>query len=273
MISASPHAAIDWWLAVHADAANVTNCYSPPPSQEVEALLALYGSTSCAGWVPSWPVSNSTNCCDGSWSGVTCAEDTSGICHVDSLDLAGYRLTGTLPMALGNLSYLSSFAVSQNYLVGTIPPSICEWSQVSILEEFSYLDVDGNDFTGSLPAFPSSSMLEIVYASSNELTGTIPASILSIPTLVDLELSNNLLSGQLPSVMPCWKTLSVLTVDNNQLTGSVPATMNTASSIVYLDLSYNRIIGSLPTFDNASHSIAFLFLNYNTFWGSIPSVW
>jgi Leucine-rich repeat (LRR) protein len=91
---------------------------------------------------------------------------------MSSFDLdAGLRITqgitGTIPVAVGQLAFLQSFVLSNNLLTGSIPA------------EFARLN-----------------FLHTLHLENNRLSGTIPASLNLIEQLVTAALAWNRLSGQ-----------------------------------------------------------------------------
>ncbi|MBI1782835.1 MAG: hypothetical protein HYR66_15940, partial [Sphingobacteriales bacterium] len=98
----------------------------------------------------------------------------------------------------------------------------------------TYIDLDSNKLTGSLPNFnlPSLRSLQI---NANQLTGSIPP--LNLPELTGLGLKSNKLTGSIPYLnLP--KSISI-DFSNNQLSGGI-AQVN-LNSMVGLNLTNNRL--------------------------------
>jgi hypothetical protein len=106
------------------------------------------------------------------------------------LDLAGNRLSGTLPAPWARQRTLVRLSLARNTLTGGLPR---EWSSMRSLLQ---LDLAGNKLRGVLP--PEWSALQQV-------------------TSVDL--SSNTLGGGLPAVWGGLGSLQVLQLQGNQLTG------------------------------------------------------
>jgi Leucine-rich repeat (LRR) protein len=81
------------------------------PSSECQALVALYNSTSGAGWTnqSGWLITN-TPC---GWYGMTCSTG-----HVTELHLDSNQLSGSIPPELGNLANLQNLSLNSNQLSG-----------------------------------------------------------------------------------------------------------------------------------------------------------
>ena len=152
---------LGFWLSVLAAGAGAAI-----PASERQALLDFYASTHGDGWVYStnWLGPPGT---EGSWLGVTC--NLAGT-RVTRLELAGNRLTGTLPASLYRLTELQRLDLSDNELGGTIPASI-----------------------GQLK------LLRALMLGGNRLEGTLPASLGSLVRLEQLSLRGNRLQGEIPS--------------------------------------------------------------------------
>jgi len=123
---------------VHAQTFSCSAVTEIPP-EECNALVSLYGSTGGPDWWDhsGW-LENISPC---AWYGVACVNG-----HVHALYLAGNRLGGSLPPALGQLSYLSGLHLENNELSGSIPP------ELGGLTNLAELTLHGNQFEGNVPA-------------------------------------------------------------------------------------------------------------------------
>ena len=107
------------------DCNNVTEI----PQSECEALVALYNSSNGDGWQNNtgW-MTNNTPC---SWYGITCESG-----HVSDLRLPNNRMQGSLPAAMGSLTYLKKLHLHFNQLTGSIPSPMTNLIKLEVL----YLD-------------------------------------------------------------------------------------------------------------------------------------
>ncbi|MEM1245883.1 MAG: Calx-beta domain-containing protein [Acidobacteriota bacterium] len=129
------------------------------------------------------------------------------------LALGQNNMTGTLPASLATLTSLEFLALNRNQLTGEFP-AVTGLSLLSVLRLFENdlsgslpsglssmtslvdLRLDDNAFSGPIPDLSALSSLELFRASKNQLTGGFP----SLPnSVVDLDLSVNQLGGSIPA--------------------------------------------------------------------------
>ncbi len=172
--------------------------------------------------------------------GSTPADIMSGV-MLDSEDLFGNQLTGSIPTELGNLSNLEDLRLDDNQLTGSIPTEL-----------------------GNL------SNLEDLWLNSNQLTGSIPTELGNLSNLEDLRLDDNQLTGSIPMELGNLSNLVYLWLDDNQLTGSIPTELGNLSNLVDLRLDDNQLTGSIPTELGNLSNLVDLYLNNNLLTGTIP---
>ena len=225
------------------------------PTQEREALVALYNATNGPNWTNNsgWLGSVGTEC---NWHGVSCSNG-----RVTELDLSSNRLSGSLPPELGQLSQLQRLIISgfdigdfipSGQLSGSIPR---ELGQLSQLQE---LFLGGNQLSGSIPRELSQlSQLQSLNLSWNQLTGLIPRELGQLSQLQSLNLSWNQLSGLIPSELGQLSQLQELYFSLNQLSGLIPPELGQLSQLQELRLWNNclaatdlALIAFLNNFDS-----------------------
>lgn len=131
--------------------------------------------------------------------------DASSINLVGPFNISNfYGLTG-----LQNL-YLASCSI-----MATLPDDISE------LKNLVTLDLDGNLLiSGTIPAsLGSIPTLQSIYLGSNLLEGTIPAELAQLGNLTNLELQNNFLTGTIPPELQSLPTLTNFNCANNTIEG------------------------------------------------------
>ncbi|CAL5359493.1 unnamed protein product [Camellia sinensis] len=205
-----------------------------------------------------------------------------------STKLIGLRLqqnyiSGSIPLAIGNLVNLNVLSLFQNQLTGSIPDSI---GKLIMMQQLYLLN---NKLSGKIPAsFGNMSQLGNLILNDNRLEGNIPASL-------GLSVAQNFLTGPLPSQMGSKKNIGQFDVSRNQLSGNIPSTLGDCLVLEFLimegnhfegtippsfkqlrglqvlDLSDNNLSGKIPSFLSKFSSIQYLNLSYNMFEGEVPS--
>ncbi|PPR85749.1 hypothetical protein GOBAR_AA34940 [Gossypium barbadense] len=237
----------------------------------------------------------------------------------------GNTISGIVPVPMFNLSNIRSFDIGgnkiegENQISGQIPLSKSNAPNLGVLELYdnmldgNALSMSENNILGEIPDeignlinlevldFPIPFdigrlwKLNIFYAHSNFLFGTIPHSIGnlieltklvlnfnnlqgSIPLglgnckkLILLDLSHNNLSGPIPPEILGLSSLSiVLSLSSNSLTGELPVEVEKLKNLGQLDVSHNRLFGLLPNNLGSCVSLVELYLEGNLFEGPIP---
>ncbi|PHT63588.1 hypothetical protein T459_32523 [Capsicum annuum] len=125
-------------------------------------------------------------------------------------------LSGSLPNGLCNgLPILKGLYLSGNKLHGHIPTSLSNCSQLQLLSSSE------NDLTGSLP----------------QNIGTLPPEIGNLKAATLIDLSMNQFSNGIPREIVGLQTLVHLSLRHNKLQGSIPDSMSNMVGLEFLDLS------------------------------------
>ncbi len=265
-----------------APAAFSCSAVSEIPQSECEALVSLYTSTNGPSWADrsGWLDTN-TPC---AWAGVWCESG-----HVTDLELGDNGLSGSIPSALGGLTYLRWIVLYANALTGAIPPELgnlanLEWLDLSSnqlsgtipaglgsLAKLNWLDLSANQLSGAIPAeLGNLGSLEWLYLSSNQLSGAIPAALGNLANLWLMDLSSNLLTGQIPTVLENLGSLEWLDLSENQLSGAIPSALGNLTYLETLDLSSNQLSGTIPAELGGLAGLWELALASNQLTGVIP---
>ncbi|GAB2210908.1 hypothetical protein Droror1_Dr00016197 [Drosera rotundifolia] len=115
-------------------------------------------------------------------------------------------------------SPLPSFELAKN-----LKQLIVSWNQLSGLSNLVYLDL-----------------------SNNSMSGSIPRSLFSIPSMQKLQLQQNRFSGQLAdSLEVVSRVIDTIDMSDNELEGSIPESFFGLRGLKTLTLSFNKFNGSL----------------------------
>ncbi|XP_021274644.1 nodulation receptor kinase-like [Herrania umbratica] len=137
-----------------------------------ELLMLNQGNTLIDSW-------SGDPCLPDHWQGLTC--NSNGSTVITDLDLSASKFQGPIPPSITELTHLKTLNLSDNY------------------------------FRGEIPTFPQSSNLTSVDISKNELVGSLPESLISLPDLSILYYGCN---PQLDNDLPSSLNSSKLTTDS-----------------------------------------------------------
>nr|VDD41559.1 unnamed protein product [Brassica oleracea] len=169
---------------------------------------------------------------------------------------------------LANLKFLS-FCYSG--LVGEVPSSIHNLSRLT------FLDLSYNGLTGGFPLIYNLTELSYLDLSYNNFIGTIPSSLLTMPSLLNLDLQQNDLSF-LNMIFPInivfspLKSLEYLVLSGNSLSRhNTSFTDHALPKLIELKLSYCNIF-EFPKFLMTLQSLEYLDLSWNNLLkGKVPA--
>ncbi|KAG2707192.1 hypothetical protein I3843_05G125100 [Carya illinoinensis] len=233
----------------------------------------------------SWNASSALHFCK--WQGVSCGRKHQ---RVTALQLQGYSLRGSISPYVGNLSFLSSVNLQQNFLGGEIPAEVARLFRLKDLylsnnsftgeiprnltncPELRVIDLERNELTGRIPdELGSLKRLEMLMFSSNNLTGDIPPSLRNVSSLQGLYLGDNKLWGNIPEDIGRLQRLYFFSVSSNNLSGTIPSALYNISTMSILLTDDNRLVGTLPpNIGLTLPNLQFLAMSRNKFSGPIP---
>nr|GME08850.1 receptor-like protein 12 [Ipomoea batatas] len=178
------------------------------------------------------------------------------------------QFSGSLPPSISNLSNLSRIEITNCKFSGSIPSTMAQ------LTNLIYVDFSFNNFTGSIPHFQRSKNLTYIDLSRNGLTGSISSKHFEdLSKIVNINLGTNLLSGRIPPSVFSLPSLQKLVLSSNLFDGQVDNDdeyLNvSASQLDTLDLSSNRLNGSIPEHFFKLSKLNVLLLSSNSFSGRV----
>ncbi|CAL4946851.1 unnamed protein product [Urochloa decumbens] len=122
------------------------------------------------------------------------------------------QFSGPVPDSIGNLSNLMELSLANNLLNGTVP-------NLTSVTQLDYVDLSNNNFQRS-PApgwFSTLTSLNSIFMENDDLTGTIPSDLFSLPNLQQVSLARNAFSGKLNMTGNIGSQLRVVNLTNNQI--------------------------------------------------------
>ncbi|KAL3615152.1 hypothetical protein CASFOL_040813 [Castilleja foliolosa] len=109
---------------------------------------------------------------------------------------------------------------------------------------------------------------KIVLKSYN-LPGTLPANIVKLPYLQEIDFAYNLLSGTIPRQWASTQLVSI-SVLVNRLSGEIPRELGNITSLTYLNLEANHFSGPIPLDIGNLLNLKSLILSSNQLTGRLP---
>ena len=105
----------------------------------------------------------------------------------------------------------------------------------------------------------------------NELTGTIPASLGGLTSLVELDLGRNMLTGTIPASLGFLTELEKLNLGDNRLTGRISANLGNLANLQELWLNDNQLDRTIPPKLSDLTDLSEMHLSSNELTGCIPA--
>ncbi|GMY24493.1 protein NSP-INTERACTING KINASE 1-like [Fagus crenata] len=146
-------------------------------------------------------------------------------------------------------SLMDPHGVLENWDGDSVDP--CSWTMVTCSPESLVigLGTPSQNLSGTLSAsIGNLTNLQIVLLQNNEITGPIPAELGKLSKLHTLDLSNNFFEGEIPPSLGHLRGLQYMRLNNNSLTGAFPLSLANMTQLAFLDLSYNNLSGPVPRF-------------------------
>lgn len=211
---------------------------SPSDIEALQAFNEIVKASQLGVGIPTW-FTGSGDPCDTPFKGITC--DSSNPRRVTTLNLYSFGLSADSVAPLANLSAIRTIVLSANKISGEIPATFGQ------LQFLTSLTIKDNFLSGVLPDL-SATPLRQIQLGGNRLKGSIPASFALMSQLKLLDLSRNIFQGPIPAALVAnLKFLQTLNLNNNQLSGAIPYLGN-LSSIITLNLHHNNFMpGGIPT--------------------------
>jgi hypothetical protein len=139
------------------------------------------------------------------------------------------------------------------------------------LKCLSFLRVFFLFILGSLKSF-SLIIFALTYLDDNNLVGVLPNELYVLRQLVNISYYNNtMVSGAIPSSYGSLPTLRELDISSNAVLGTIPNSICNATMLRRIDFKMNIIQGTIPSCIGALTSLSAIRLDRNMLSGTIPS--
>ncbi|WOH15581.1 hypothetical protein DCAR_0935123 [Daucus carota subsp. sativus] len=184
------------------------------------------------------------------------------------LNLLSCQLSNNIPRHLPfvNLTSLISLNLEENSLNSSFPLWVLNNSGLA------HLSLRLNRFHGSIPdSLGTLTSLVEIDLSYNSFNGLInPESIGRLVSLSSLDLSSNEFQGHLPKSMRRLSSLTYLGLMDNNFQGSIPHSISNLTELTYLYMSSNELRGDLPEEVCQLSKLKSLDVSFNQMSGRIP---
>ncbi|KAL3737656.1 hypothetical protein ACJRO7_019225 [Eucalyptus globulus] len=210
-----------------------------------ELVVLFLQHNKIQGTIPRWMWSNSKEslrCVDLSHNLLTSFENNQTnlpLPNLKYLDISSNSLKTTLPVPPPSVMV---YNISNNFLFGEVPASICEVSSLTVLD-----------------------------LSNNTLNGTLPPCLGSSYPLILLNLARNKFDGMIPQVYLDDCALRMIDLRENQLSGIVPTSLGNCNMLEYLNLGDNQINDTFPFWLSELTYLKVIGLQSNNFHGPVES--
>jgi hypothetical protein len=158
-----------------------------------------------------------------------------------------------------------------NYLT---EDTVCRWGGVFCNPDTLFItgfNLPRNNLDGSLPA-ELGSLPEVsrITMQTNQLNGNIPTELGELTKMTELDFSNNLLDGNIPSEIGKFTGLINLRLHRNALDGEIPSELGMLSILEDIYFMGNQLTGAIPTEVGGMTSLSSLGFGENKLNGHIP---
>jgi len=183
-------------------------------------------------------------------------------------------ITATLPAGLGGGQATATITVKSPIPVGERSALVDLYNSTNgpgWINSTGWLGPVGTECTWfGVTCNPGATHVTDLSLATNNLVGTIPASLASLASLQNLRLSTNQLTGVIPPELGGLANLRYWYLDSNQLTGTIPPGLGNLASLQDLSLSANQLTGTIPPELGNLANLQSLRLDSNQLAGTIP---
>ncbi|XP_073147003.1 uncharacterized protein [Henckelia pumila] len=182
-----------------------------------------------------------------------------------TLDLSDNYFTSGISNFLTKMTSLQALRISNNLLKADLS-SIRLPPQISVLDLHSnqlfgslsgilknktgefmeYVDVSGNQISGSIPEINGGSSIKVLNMANNKIVGHIPSSVSNLDKITRFDISRNQITGTIPTSLGLLLKLQWLDLSINMLTGKIPESLLGIEALKHASFRANRLCGEIP---------------------------
>ncbi|CAN6683870.1 unnamed protein product [Malus baccata var. baccata] len=171
-----------------------------------------------------------------------CTYDNNATCHITKLRVYALNKRGVFPEEYVALKYLTFLKIDQNYFTGSLPAFIGNMSALTLLS------VAHNSFSGPIPKeLGNLKELNMLSFGSNNFSGTLPPELGNLVKLEQLYINSCGLGGEIPSTFAQLTNMQVLWASDSPFSGKIPDFIGNWTQLNSLRFQGNSFEGPIPT--------------------------
>lgn len=167
------------------------------------------------------------------------------------LNFSSNFIYGEIPSSISSMKSLKSLVLADNLLNGSVP-------DLRTLVSLQELNLGFNKLG---PQFPSLGKdIETLVLRNNSLRSKIPSEFNHFDKLQKLDISYNEILGSIPDFLFSLPSIQYVNLAENHLSGVISVNTACGSSLKFVDISHNLLVGKLPSCIEPSKSSNFTVL-------------
>ncbi|XP_059462023.1 probable LRR receptor-like serine/threonine-protein kinase At1g56140 [Corylus avellana] len=171
-----------------------------------------------------------------------CNYNNDTVCHITKLRVYALNKLGAFPEDIVALRYLTFLKIDQNYFTGTLPAFI---GNLTALEGLS---IAHNAFQGTIPKeLGSLKELTLLSIGNNNFSGTLPRELGNLVKLEQLYADSSGVGGEIPSTFANLRKMRVLWASDTPFTGNIPEFIGNWTGLTQLRFQGNSFEGPIPS--------------------------
>ncbi|XP_050147520.1 probable LRR receptor-like serine/threonine-protein kinase At1g56140 [Malus sylvestris] len=171
-----------------------------------------------------------------------CSYDNNATCHITKLRVNALNKRGVFPEEFVALRYLTYLSIDQNYFTGSLPAFIGNMSALTSLT------ISRNSFSGPIPKeLGNLAELTMLSIASNNFSGTLPPELGNLVKLELLYMDSCGLSGEIPSTFANLTNMQLFWASDNPFSGKIPDFIGNWIQLTDLQIQGSSFEGPIPT--------------------------